>query len=1298
MSGDTALEKHMSVIEKNLGVTKKEAGVLLPIYAGGNMTVGALSVITGDALTSVKRTLSRLEKKGLVIEIEGIVPVYRALSPNLAVRESLATLVEEAGSLQDKAEDLVDKRLDQAEETTKTFLENRKSAVSGLKRELEAYEDEMVSTVQSQIEFVGGTADDVLSGFSERVESVLDSMGTTLEQDLGEQLSTLQTELDSIQAGMETAIEQINSEFSEVLQDDMTSASKNASKFKTKAIAMMDEARNIVEKAIADSQSAMQSVLEKMSTNMQSSIDETVSRTAESLDSVDGEVTQVLENLSDEVSNTHLTVKQSLNEIVDRNQEITEEYAGVVRSRIETVAESTDGFLAEVENWKNEVGENMSNSTQSITAQFEQIKATDAAYLEDIKNSLSGHLERLASMVSENHDELKSLVTEMQNGFGAHVADARAEVIGLLQKQNESEQVRIEEARVALVSNLDSWVTEGERDVNSNLKGVASDVNKTLTSQAEELTSLTKNMSSRVKSSFGTIQSSVKTKNETVLSGISRFVNDLESGFGETLQETVTEISSELQKKVKETKDLYETLNAQLDDRLAQSVSAISSQVDSVQKEVDSTITDQVQRIEGQADEIRGEFHLSLEEMTRQFIALTQSLESTFNGLIQSQTLEARDLISSAHTEFKNSIKSEMSSLHEDSLKLQQEYASEIGLRVDEIVESVGTMRKSLNDFSVEKQTQLSDRLANTHAMIESNLQAVEDNLDQIRQGTIKQMGESLVQTSREFETSVTGAKTNILDRVENTRETVRDAFARSSASIRSTVDNYAAEQTDAKQRLLADTNKKLDTLSTKLSNSSIESMESYHEQLVARENKIISVRRNVNDEISAVIEGRRDEAAEAFDAAAIWVENAFDNVSSSLDSLGTKLAGEIQLSRDNLIEVSEEVSENIIERGDSNVQQFETTTNNMLQKIDSLFKARLNEFRQATKTRLQTGKEAITNLSTRLSTTLDASVEDADTWTKQRKSEVFDSLKSNSEEYTDSVDSLTEDFTSLVERASTRLERDREDLFDKSREALLSANLAASRKFESLALDLKTKLSNDAYELIEEIRNEMGTKGVEMRDAATKANTQASSKTSDLTEKRNDLLNSFEADADKSAKNLLSSIRKDGKTLKQGIADSVNSMKELANNRMDALAAVQEASKSLLGLPSKETWYLSGTDEIHAHMVSMAERAKESVLLSVVDIDDLDVKKLSKVNAPRRKILVIPHSEEQPSALEKLTGWRIWETENPYELALCDTEELLLGGSTHDGRPIALVSSDPAYLRLYHDVLGPRLVESRHI
>ncbi len=1296
MSGDTALEKQMSTIEKNLGVTKKEAEVLLPVYVGGNMTAGALSVITGDTLSSVKRTLSRLVKKGLVTEIEGIVPVYQAISPSLAVGSTLSSFVEEASSLEDQIQNRIDKQLELAKETSTDFTEGRKSAVAGLKDELDVYEDEMLDNVQSQIEIVGSVADKVLTGFSERVESVLDAMGATLDSDLGEQLSTLQAELDSIQATMHSSLEEIEGLFSETLDKDKTSASENASQLREKAVALVDQAKTVVEKAMTDSQVALQSVLEKMSANMKSSIEDSVSRTTENLGSVDEGLAQVVENISEELRNNRVSAEKSLSELVDVNREHFREYAGVAGNRIGTTATLTDELVDEVEKWKDEVEADMASSGQSIAAQFEQIKATDVAYLEDIKNALGSHLERLASMISENHDELKTLVAGMQNRFGAHVTEARAEVIRLLDEQNASEQASIEEVRAKLQAKLDSWAEEGEQDVFSNLEGVINDVNDTLSVQADELKSLTSSMSSRLKSSFGTIQSSVKTKNETVLSGVSRFVNDLESGFGKTLEETVTEISSKIQKNIKETKNLYQTLNSQLDDRLAQSVSTLASQADRVQKEVDSTIDDQVQRIDRQAEEIRGEFHLNLEEMTRQFIALTQSLESTFNGLITSQTMESRDLISSAHTEFKNSIKTEIEALQADSLKLQQEYTSEIALRIDDIVNSVSMTRKSLNDFSVEKQAQLSEKLAGTHSMIESNLQAVEDNLDQIRHGTIKQMGENLVQTSREFETSVTGAQSNIQDRVADTRESVKNSFARTSASMRSTVDNYASEQADAKQRLLADTTKKIDRLSTEISNRSIESMESYQEQLVAREKEIIDIRRDVNDEISAAIEQRRDEANEAFDAAAQWVENALENVSTSSGALGNKLTEDIQLASQNLTKASEEVSDGISDRGEHTVEQFEKSVNTLLEKTSSSFKARLNEFQQATKTRLRTGTEAVSNLEKKLTATVEANLEDAGVWTQERKSDIIESLTSDREEYLDSVESLTTDYTSLVENASNRLERRREDLFEKTREAVVSSNLTASRRFENLALELKTKLSNDAYQLVEEMRNELGVKGTELREVVTKANNDASTKTSTLTEKRNDLLNHFESDTDKSAKTLLSSIRNDGKELKQGIEESVNTAKELATNTKDVLDAIHTASKSVLTLPSEKTWYVSGADEIYAHMVEMAERAEESVLVSVVNVESLDLKKLAKVNTPRRKVLVVPRSEEQPAALKNLAGWRVWETDHPYDMALCDQKELLLGGSTDGGRPVALVSSDPAYLRLYHDVLGPRLVESR--
>ena len=109
-----------------------------------------------------------------------------------------------------------------------------------------------------------------------------------------------------------------------------------------------------------------------------------------------------------------------------------------------------------------------------------------------------------------------------------------------------------------------------------------------------------------------------------------------------------------------------------------------------------------------------------------------------------------------------------------------------------------------------------------------------------------------------------------------------------------------------------------------------------------------------------------------------------------------------------------------------------------------------------------------------------------------------------------------------------------------------------------------------------------------------------------------------------------------------------------------------------------------------------MAQRAEESIVVSVPDVSCLDLKKLARVKKPPRRVLIIPETDEPDPALEIMDGWRIWQTKTPMLLSVIDDREILVGGGSDSDTPIAVISEEASYLKLYHDVLGPRLIRSK--
>jgi hypothetical protein len=279
-----------------------------------------------------------------------------------------------------------------------------------------------------------------------------------------------------------------------------------------------------------------------------------------------------------------------------------------------------------------------------------------------------------------------------------------------------------------------------------------------------------------------------------------------------------------------------------------------------------------------------------------------------------------------------------------------------------------------------------------------------------------------------------------------------------------------------------------------------------------------------------------------------------------------------------------------------------------------------------------------------------------------------------------------------MVNEATKNLERALED----AKKGALVSNQYAARKLESMGIELKTHVGSESARLTERVQNDVTAKNTEITGAAIKAMNDTTEGLSVLRQTRNDAFNSLSEHADKLLRQWSTEQKKDLSSLKGEIDLAVGSFSELADKTLETIEVVKGAGAELSTISTNQTWYVTGNEEICAHMLDMVTRAEKSVVLSVLDLDCLNLKKLAKIKSPRRRILVVPETEELDSALSALEGWRIWQTSTPTTLALIDKSEVLVGGSESSDTALAVVSREESYLRFYHEYLGPVLTKRR--
>jgi len=948
---DNKVTKSVPILRENLELTESEAKTIVPIFLGGNMTAGGISLLVGDDLPTVKRTLGRLVKKGLVKEIDGKVPVYRAVSPSLALSDQLNKAIGTVEGLTTDTGKVFATRLKAIDTVVDEFMKSQTTAESEIKASLSSYEDEILALVKDQVELVSTASTNAMSTFSDELEEAINGFDILLDDNLGIKMSELQGEIDKAQLALEGELKKTVRDFDKWMKLERKNTLTSASEFELKSKSLVDAAKKAITEALSKSTESIQKVARDLSGSLTSMASSASDEGLAILNGVSSEISQFLNNLDGELGKAYLTSQESLKDVVTQSHELSREYGEVAKNRINNAVEITSNVNDIVDEWQEEVSGFMDVASQSIESQLNQISATGGNYLEVVKNSLTGHIERVNESLKDEYGELMSLASSLGGECETALGDTRTMVLDLLKAENDEEIASCDATNQKLHTALDKWVSSTVTEIEAKLRETSEDVSSILNTETSELNTIASAMNSRLKSSFNSVIKSTSTKNDAMITTVKKTVHDFERDVGLEIDDLIANFTSATEKQVRESKELYEGLRDRLDARMTKSISAINSQADKIQKEIGVTITEQVDRIEQHSQVIRNEFHTRLEEMTSQFMTMVQGLEVTFNGLLSSQTVEARDIISSAHTEFRTSLKNEIVNLKEDSLKVQQEYSTELALKIDEVSSSVGTAKKILEELSVQKRTEISKSMAKTLTDLEASIKSTEKNLRDLESGTVKQFIENMEQVSQEFNVTVDGARDNISERLDNVRSATEAALVKSSTQAKTISDGFISEQKDNMQRSLANTSKKMNRLATKRVKDSAASIEAFQATVAANQTRTMKERSTAKDEVLANLETRRAEVANAFDAAQVWVDSTQSNMATSLESHGNKLKNDLIIMQKGLQKAAVEASLAIQERGDQYVDQFQEITRALIQNTESIVTDRLNDFGESVST-----------------------------------------------------------------------------------------------------------------------------------------------------------------------------------------------------------------------------------------------------------------------------------------------------------------------------------------------------------
>ncbi len=1278
---------------ETIALSNNEATVLLPIIRGGNLTAGAIAEVVGQPLTKVGKPLKSLIDKGLVEKIDGIVPLYRASPPILPMTDTLESFIDYVEKISSTTTASVQKILKSNEKTLASVIKTNEDGYDSLNTAFEEYENEVVSTVLNHITKMTELTSEILNEYAQKIHTALDSMNASLEVDMGEKLSLLQSELDSSQKQLAIDTKRITKDFQKWLSQEKTATLTSVKDIDKKSTNLISTAKKVLEAALKSSEKALIESSEQLSTLLGEKALESSNTISEILINLSETLKQKSSNFNSLIGQNLTSSKKTLTDTVQEAQQNADSQAEVMQKRFDETLNVAKAFGDNIELWKEEVTNYMETASQSVLAQLEQLNSSEKSFLEVVRSSLTGHIEKTNASIGDEYKSLRNLARNLTSDTDTLMSDARSSVLELLQSEVTGNKERLQQTNESLQQNIASWGEKASKAIDKKINSAVKEVSTVLDTETAEFNSLTDNIASRLKSSFSGVISTTETKNEAAVSTIKRIASDYESSLESKLGEIANEHFAAIQKQVGEAKALYESLNQRLSKRLTESSSSLNSQVARTQKEIDTSIVEQVERIDRHVEEIRSDFRSRIEEMTQQFVTVTQSIESSFNGLVASQSVEARDLIASAHTEFKNVMKSEMESLDSDSIKLQQEFASEIGMRIDSVMESTASLKRGLDEFTSEKRNEISKNMEDAISSIEQSLSAAQEGLVEIETGTVKQFADNVQQLTKEFGISVAGARDNIAERLKSITVESSDILVKNAINVKTTVDAYLSEEMESMQRVLAETSKKLDKLAAANIKKTTEKVDEFFRNMDQIQELTATTRIQARDEIMKEIENRRAETVVAFDAASVWIDSAMDNVSTSLETLGSKMNNDVLHVQQNLGKSFETAMNGMRERAQSHISQLDEVGKSFLQHVDSLLDTSINEFNNAGETSLNAAIDSLSEFPEKIAQVAEQVGKSTLAESKARLTAGGDEVSQQIADLDTSSKSMCDDMTSLVSKIEAQMSQVQENTVEQIQQAALISNQHASRKFESIGVEMKAAFSSATFEIVDSISAEVKDSTSQIQEHLKSGSGSISATRTNLQGARTELIKSVSDGTTESLNTWAESARDTSMKLSTTIQESNNSAAEGARNTTTMLKAIFESTDELKPLPSENTWYLSGKDEICAQIQDMAKTVERSILISIPQMDCLDLKKLAKVKTPTRKVLVIPQSEDKDPDLELLKGWRIWELQDPMLLAVADEKEILLGGLPESEVPICLVSRDNSYLQIYHEIVGPKIV-----
>ncbi|MGV9103849.1 MAG: helix-turn-helix domain-containing protein, partial [Candidatus Thorarchaeota archaeon] len=503
-------------LRANLDVTELEAKVLIPVFLGGNMTAGAVALVSEETITKVERALKRLQKKGLVTKIDGVVPIYRPVPLGLTFSERLGTLVTDVNGFAESSYESLDTDIEATSETASSVVKQAEKSSKRIESDLSSCEDEMLEAVKSQTETVSEIARASLEEFSNSMESALSEIDVTMEESLGDNMSQLHAELDKGQQEIEQDVERISTELEQELEERKASAVDSVKVFGEDADRLLETAESAVADAVSESTDIIRKASKKTSEQLTNDTTQLSQEVVETINRASADLNDTVDKMDRDISIAHDEAQEALSKLVIDIRSMTQEHAQLARDKIQSTLRESRAMNEAFGAWREEVATYMDSASRSMHAQLDKVESTDKNYIDALQTTISGHLDKVDSLVGEEYTDLKEIASAVETNFSEFVEETKITLLSFLRKRLKESRQNLDSGRAKLEDDLEEMVAETTEAIDTRLSDTANQVGEVLVTRENELKTLTEKTQNEITSTFGTVVTNTSNKNDAI--------------------------------------------------------------------------------------------------------------------------------------------------------------------------------------------------------------------------------------------------------------------------------------------------------------------------------------------------------------------------------------------------------------------------------------------------------------------------------------------------------------------------------------------------------------------------------------------------------------------------------------------------------------------------------------------------------------------------------------------------------------------------------------------------------------